>query len=528
MNLINHYTKLLLIYFRLKIVIINNFNYLESKVTKKILFWLGVDFTHFCLSHYLQKSLDADFYAIIDITNKPKSFFEQQKLVNLNKKWFFHDHILKNSKKPDLEYLSKIENDYGINIWKLALNERIFYNFFDFHKFSRDEILSIDEQACRLFEEVLDDVKPDFFITKQPAFHHLELFYQMCRAKGVKVLMLNNSNFSDSSIIVEDISKLDSTSPRLNDFKPDGRTLEDFRKNITSLQKNLKTNVLKQSQSTAMMKSALKFFTAENENIKTNYNYFGRTKFNVLSFELNYRLNTQKRKKFIDENLSSSPNITENFVYFPMSLDMERSTLIDAPFYTNQVEVIRSIAKSIPVDHYLFVKEHPNQKLRGWRKISEYEEILKIPNVILIHPSYSSENLYANCSVVITIGGTSGFEAALYNKPSIIFTDLRYSILPSVFRLNSIENLSETIKQCIKTEVDADDVNKFIQLMESVIINFNWQSFVSDFQKSFYNNGNLFDVEISEKELKFFLEKNKLILEKLASAHIKKMSELTS
>ena len=496
-------------------------------MTKKILFWLGVDFTHFCLSHNLQKLLDADLYAIIDITNKPKSFFKQQKLVNFKKKWFFHDHISINTQKPNLEYLSKIENEYGINIWKLAINERIFYNFFNFHKFSRDEILSIDEQACRLFENVLDEVKPDFFITKQPAFHHLELFYEMCRSKGVKVLMLNNSNFSDKSIIVEDISKLDDNSLHLDDFQPDGRTLDDLKSITTTLQKNLKTNLLKENHTTDLMKSAMKFFTSENENIKTNYNYFGRTKFNVLSFELNYRINTKKRKKFIDENLSSSPDLNENFIYFPLSLDMERSTLIDAPFYTNQVEVVRSIAKSIPVDHYLFVKEHPNQKLRGWREISEYEEISNIPNVILIHPDYSSEELYNNCSLVITIGGTAGFEAALHKKPAIIFTDLRYSILPSVFKLKNIENLPETIRKCMQTEVNSEDVNKFIQLMETVTINFNWQQFVSQFQKTFYNDGNLFDVDISEKKLASFLEKNKIILDELASEHIKKMSELS-
>ena len=196
-------------------------------MVRKVLFWLGAEFTHFCLSHYLQKIIDDEFYAIIDITNKPKSFFENQKLVNFQKKWFFHDHIDLNFKKPDLEYLSKIENEYGVNIWKLALNERIFSNSFNFHKFTRDEILSIDEQSCRLFEEVLNEVKPDYFITKQTAFHHLQLFYEMCHAKGVKVLMLNNSNFGNTSIIVEDISKLDG-SPKLDDFNTDNRTLEDF------------------------------------------------------------------------------------------------------------------------------------------------------------------------------------------------------------------------------------------------------------------------------------------------------------
>ena len=55
-----------------------------------------------------------------------------------------------------MEYLTKFEEKYNIDLWKLAINERLFYRFFNFHKFTQDEILSIDEDACRLFELVLD------------------------------------------------------------------------------------------------------------------------------------------------------------------------------------------------------------------------------------------------------------------------------------------------------------------------------------------------------------------------------------
>ena len=494
-------------------------------MVRKVLFWLGSEFTHFCLSHYLQKIIDDEFYAIIDITNKPKSFFEDQKLVNFQKKWFFHDHINLNFKKPNLEYLSKIENEYGVNIWKLALNERIFSNSFNFHKFTRDEILSIDEQSCRLFEEVLNEVKPDYFITKQTAFHHLQLFYEMCRARGVKVLMLINSNFGNKSIIVEDIRKLDG-SPKLDDFSADNRTLEDFQSYLRDLKTNIDTNIIREPNSADFLKSVIKFSTSDNKNTQTNYNYFGRTKFNVFSFTMKYKINTNKRKKFIDSNLTLSPNIKEKFIYFPLSMDMERSTLIDAPYYTNQIEVVRSIAKSIPVDHILFVKEHPSQFLRGWRKISEYQEILDIPNVTFVHPDYPSKKLYQHSSLIMTIGGTAGFEAAVHGKPSIIFNDLRYSLLPSVTRLKSIDDLPNIINQCINKKVNPDDVNKFIQLMESVTIDFNWHSFTAKFDDYFYYGGSLVDVEISESDMTIFLKNNKNVLEKLASNHVKKMNEL--
>ena len=238
-----------------------------------------------------------------------------------------------------------------------------------------------------------------------------------------------------------------------------------------------------------------------------------------------YNLNLRLRKNFIDGNLIKNPNLNSDFIFFPMSLDMERSTLIDAPFYTNQIEVIRSIAKSIPIEQKLFVKEHPSQFLRGWRKTSDYKEIKNIPNVELIHPTFSQNLLFKHCNLVITIGGTAGFEAALNNKPSIIFNDLRYSILPSVYRLKSIEELPLIIKKWLTVKVDRNDVSKYVNLLNSVTFDFNWLEFQQFFQNEFNNNDTARDVIISESNMLNFLTKHKDILESLANEHLKKIKQ---
>ena len=100
----------------------------------KILVWIGAEFVHYFLTHSLQKKLDAEYYAIIDITNKPKKFFEEQKFVDFKKVWFYHDEIrIKDHEQVDLDYLKKFEEMYDINLWKLAINERIFYRFYNFY-----------------------------------------------------------------------------------------------------------------------------------------------------------------------------------------------------------------------------------------------------------------------------------------------------------------------------------------------------------------------------------------------------------
>ena len=151
---------------------------------KKIFLWLNADLIDFCMSYYLQKISDAEFYAIIDITNKPKKFFKEQNLVQFKKIWFYHDNI-KTHKPLDLDNLANIEQKFNLNLWELSLNERIFYRFNKFHKFTRQEILSILDCECTLFEQILREVKPDFFITNSTNLHHEHLFYIMCKSSGV-------------------------------------------------------------------------------------------------------------------------------------------------------------------------------------------------------------------------------------------------------------------------------------------------------------------------------------------------------
>ena len=44
----------------------------------KIISWLEADLTIFCMLYFFQKKYPSDIYTIIDITNKPKTFFQSQ------------------------------------------------------------------------------------------------------------------------------------------------------------------------------------------------------------------------------------------------------------------------------------------------------------------------------------------------------------------------------------------------------------------------------------------------------------------
>ena len=130
----------------------------------------------FGLAAKLQKKYDCELYAMIDITNRTKEFFKFQDIVNFKETWFLHDNI-KKSNELDLNYLENFEKKYGINLWQLGFNERIFYLYNDLYKFSQHEILSILEQECKLYESVLDKINPDILVTGETALHQQHLFY---------------------------------------------------------------------------------------------------------------------------------------------------------------------------------------------------------------------------------------------------------------------------------------------------------------------------------------------------------------
>ena len=207
---------------------------------------------------------------------------------------------------------------------------------------------------------------------------------------------------------------------------------------------------------------------------------------------------------------------------------MERNILIAAPYFTNQVEIIRHIAKSLPVGYQLYVKEAPAAATRSWREISVYNEIMEIPNVTLIHPDIKSEKLLESCEIVSTIGGSTGFQAAFYKKPSIIFSETVYSILPSVFQVKDVRKLPNIIKKALETKVDTSDLDRYITLLDENTFEFDLYQLQNNFTKMFYYNGTLIDTEIDEVQVKKFLDNNNNMLSFLAERYQEKIEESNS
>lgn len=117
-----------------------------------------------------------------------------------------------------------------------------------------------------------------------------------------------------------------------------------------------------------------------------------------------------------------------DYVFFPLHKEPEVTLLVYGRPFLNQIEVVRNLARSLPLGMKLVIKEHPMSV--GYRATSYYRKLLAIPNVVLASPALTSRDLLANARMVAVIGGSVGLEAMVRKIPVIHFGNLPFSFLP--------------------------------------------------------------------------------------------------
>ena len=496
-------------------------------MSNKILVWIDLGLIQFGIAKYLQKIYDCDLYAVYDFNHHIKKSFLNQKLINFKQEWYYWEHVLNIKQKPDVEYLNSFEQKYDINLWSITSSDRVFNKYNKFYTFSRDEILKILELECKFFENVLEISKPDFFMTTVTDQRRSNLLERMCKSKGIRVLMLETSRLGFRSTISEEANEIDyfesiqSTNNKI--------TFSELRENIKKYDRYVQAKTLSKGKFDFSMwekiKSSLYWMVNTfDKEYRMGYDHFGMTRFNVITDRLSSAIKRSYRGSYIDKTLVRKIK-NEKFVYYSLSVEPERTLSISAPFYMNQLEVIRNIARSIPVDFKLYVKEHYGMKYRHWRPLSYYKTIMDLPNVTLIHPSLSNEELIKNCSIVFTVTGTAGLEAAYYGKPSVVFGHTSYDSLPSVHKIEHLEDLPQLVRTCLDEKVVPSDVANLVKIIENVSFDFDIIEMYNKIADRFHTGGFLVSNKISMDSLDSFLEENKTTFETLAKEHVKKIKQ---
>ncbi|MGA2539154.1 MAG: hypothetical protein ABSF53_24320 [Terracidiphilus sp.] len=140
-------------------------------------------------------------------------------------------------------------------------------------------------------------------------------------------------------------------------------------------------------------------------------------------------------------------------VYF-LHVCPERSVDVVAPWFSNQLEVIRNLRRALPSRYDLLVKEHPSAT--GGQPLAFYRQLSRVPNIYLLHAGIDSRKLMRNAALISTISGTSALEAALLGTPALIFCSVFFSKLPFVFACQSPSDLPAIIARAVASKAVRD------------------------------------------------------------------------
>ncbi len=117
---------------------------------------------------------------------------------------------------------------------------------------------------------------------------------------------------------------------------------------------------------------------------------------------------------------TQQPDLSQPYVYVPLHLQPEATTIPLAGAFVDQERVVQLLAAHLPPGIRLYVKEHPAQG-EEWRSEDFYKTLLSIPSVTLIPKEADTYALLDHCIAVASCAGTVLFEASIRQKPSFMF-----------------------------------------------------------------------------------------------------------
>lgn len=138
------------------------------------------------------------------------------------------------------------------------------------------------------------------------------------------------------------------------------------------------------------------------------------------------------------------------FVAFLLPKEPEYTVQSLARNFSNVQAIVQQVSLCLPAGYKLIVKEHSRV---GYRRLSFYEDLLKLPNVILCDATIPGSVLMARSSAVACVAGTAAVEATLLGKRALIFAEnVEFNFLPSVKTISSFDTLAAALRDAVREQ----------------------------------------------------------------------------
>lgn len=150
----------------------------------------------------------------------------------------------------------------------------------------------------------------------------------------------------------------------------------------------------------------------------------------------------KKKLKQHYADLADIPDFKAKYVCLTLHYQPEMTSNPSGDIFVDQLLCIEMLAKYLPSQYLIYVKEHPHQFFANREghtsRITQfYEDIKEYPNVRLIPLDTDSFKPIRESSAVATITGTAGWEAMVLGKPVINFGLSWYESYKGVLKITN-------------------------------------------------------------------------------------------
>ncbi len=373
------------------------------------------------------------------------------------------------TEKVDWAYIAQIEKDYGLPyLWPYLAVDRIIRHGQAVREYPHDEAPYTHEEMARMLQvtaraiiSMLDTERPDFVYLPVVSSLGNMLLYHIAKKKGIRVLVGAETRIDGGYALSEDYRTFSFVDERFAQLRTGATGNEEAARTYIKKYRDAPRPylyVMEQFKRSGSRARALRWFLPSS--LWRSASWFAVVLSRALAGKARDYTDEAPWGFFIDRvqrkarlmrgyhDLYDTPVEGEAYAYYPLHLDPEMATLLLAPYWTDQLNLIKQIARSLPLHFKLYVKEHP--AMVGYRTRAYYQTLKKIPNVRLVHPNLDNYRLIKESRLLCTITGTAGWEALLFKKPVITFGDVYFNRVSMVKKCERIDELPLLVQQQVE------------------------------------------------------------------------------
>ncbi len=454
-----------------------------------------------------------------------KENIDYLKKSKLNAKIFYLNSLSNFKKKVDVNYLNYFEKISNTNIWKIISADRQYGRFYmnDIHAYRnkkkkyKDILLNFIDISKRI-EKILIKLKPNIiFISNGLSNLEVSILNILAKKYGAKIFVPHPTLYKNYIYFANDIHTY---SDKIEKFYNKTKKIS-FSKDIKKLFRetqnkegvaSLDKEIIKKQISRMKKRNVINILFGDTVYAILKHLFFKLIflfgiKYKNLDILKNYNLMSKIKDEIFLKKMTKillsfdMPNLKKKYVYCPLFLIPETESLLKGNNFINQAFFIETVSKNIPSNYKLYVKEHPGMFTSHSRKAEFYKRVNLLPNVELVPMYADGMELIKNSKLVVVVGGSSGFEAMLANKPVVTFAYFPYSFLGLTVANKNINDIRSDIQKAIKINI-AVKSKQFEKKIKSLIFSISktcHQISKPDF--FFFKSKNFEDKEICSKDL---------------------------